>query len=80
MIVKIGPKRQVKLPARVMQTLGVVPGDELELTEAPDGFTLRPRRIEYSRLGTLYSMVSQRHPPFDIGRFRKQQYDLTFRD
>ena len=45
MIVKITAKRQVTFPAG--------PGDSLELEKGPDGFILRPRRIDYSRLGTL---------------------------
>ncbi len=80
MVVKVGPKRQVTLPTRIMEALGVGPGDELELTEGRDGFTLRRRRIELSRLGTLHSKISPGHAPFDIAKFRKQSYDLTFRD
>lgn len=80
MIVKITSKRQVTIPARVLETLGVGPGDQLELNEGPDGFTIRPRRIDYSRLGTLRSKIPPAHPPFDIESFRKQAYDPVFRD
>ncbi len=80
MIVKITPKRQVTIPARVLEALGVKPGDELELNEGPDGFTIRPRRIDYSRLGTLRSKIPPGHPRFDIKSFRKQAYDPVFRD
>ena len=38
MIVKITSKRQVTFPARVLDALGVGPGDHLELDEGPDGF------------------------------------------
>ena len=48
MIVKITSKRQITLPARVLDTLGAGPGDRLELIEGPDGFTLRPRRVEFT--------------------------------
>ncbi len=57
MIVKITSKRQVTFPARVLDALGVKPGDQLELTEGPDGYIIRPRRIDYSRLGTLRGCV-----------------------
>ena len=53
MFVKITSKRQVTFPARVLEALGVGPGDQLELQQAPNGFILRPRRIDYARLGTL---------------------------
>ena len=80
MIVKITSKRQVTFPARVLDALGVGPGDQLELNEGPDGFTLRPRRIDYSRLGTLRSKIPPGHPPFDIETFRRQPYDPMLRD
>ena len=63
-----------------METLGVGPGDQLELNEGPDGFTIRPRPINYSRLGTLGSKIPPGHPPFDIATFRKQPYDSIFGD
>ena len=53
MLVKITSKRQVTFPKRVLDELGVGPGDQLELLEGPDGFTLRPRRIDLSKLGYL---------------------------
>ena len=80
MIVKITSKRQVTFPARVLDALGVGPGDQLELNEGPDGFILRPRRIDYSRLGTLRSKIPPGHPSFDIDTFRKGAYDPAFRD
>ena len=48
MIVKITSNRQVTLPEGVLDTLGIGPGDWLELIEGPDGFTLRPRRVEFA--------------------------------
>ena len=80
MVVKITSKRQVTFPARVLDALGVGPGDHLELMEGPDGFTLRPRRIDYSRLGTLHSKIPPGHPPLDMQNFRKQAYDPALRD
>ncbi len=80
MIVKITSKRQVTFPARVLDAMGVKPGDQLELTESPDGYLIRPRRIDYSRLGTLQSKIPQGVPPFDIGKFRETTYDPALRD
>ena len=40
MIVKITSKRQVTFPARVLDALGVGPGDQIELKEGPEGFIL----------------------------------------
>ena len=42
MFVKVTSKRQVTFPARVLEALGVGPGDQIELEEGPDGFVLRP--------------------------------------
>ena len=41
MLIKITAKRQATFPARVLDTLGVKPGDRIELQEGPDGFVLR---------------------------------------
>lgn len=80
MIVKITAERQVTFPARVLDAMGVQPGDRLELTESPDGYLIRPKRIDPSRLGTLRDKIAPGHPPFDIHKFREQSYDPTLRD
>lgn len=81
MVVKITSKRQVTFPKRVLDALGVGPGDQLELEEGPDGFILRPRRIDYSKLGTLRDKIPPGTPPFDIRKFRDEGYDPTaYRD
>ena len=63
MIVKITSKRQVTLPERVLEVLGVGPGDQLELEEGPDGFILRPRRIDLSLLGLLGNKIGSQPRP-----------------
>ena len=73
MLVKITSKRQVTFPKRVLDELGVGPGDQLELLEGPDGFTLRPRRIDLSKLGYLRDKIPPGTPPFDIRKFRDQR-------
>ena len=80
MLVKITSKRQVTFPAHVLESMGVGPGDRLEISEGPDGYLLRPRRIDYSRLGTLRNKIPEGHPTFDIRAFRERPYDPTLRD
>ena len=80
MIVKITSKRQVTLPAHVLDEMGVGPGDRLQLIESPDGYLLRPRRIDYSRLGSLRDKIPDGHPSFSIRTFREKPYDPALRN
>ena len=81
MIVKITSKRQVTFPKHVLDELGVGPGDRLELVESAEGFILRPKRIDYSKLGTLRGKIRPGSPPFDIRKFRDEGYDpYKYRD
>ena len=87
MIVKITSEGQVTLPARVLEALGVGPGDRLEITTVGDGFIIRPerpierpRRIDHSKLGILRDLIPPDTPPFDIREFRDGTYDPALRD
>ena len=80
MIVKITSKRQVTFPAHVLEAMGVGPGDRLEVVESPDGYLLKPRRIDHSRLGVLKDLIPPDAPPFDIREFRDGTYDPALRD
>ena len=80
MIVKVTSKRQVTFPARVLDALGVGPGDQLELKETDEGFLLKPRKIDLSRLAWLKDKIPSDHEPFDIEVFRAQPYDPALRD
>ena len=81
MLVKVTAKRQVTFPKHVLDALGVGPGDQLELTESPDGFILRPRRIDLSLLGGLRDKIDPNAEPFDIRKFRDEGYDPSaYRD
>ena len=80
MIVKITSKRQVTFPARVLNAMGVGPGDQLEIVEGPDGFALKPRRINHSLLGTLRDKIRRGKGTFDLQDFREQAYDPSLRD
>ena len=81
MLVKVTSKRQVTFPKHVLDALGVGPGDQLELMESPDGFILRPRRIDLSLLGGLRDKIDPNTEPFDIRKFRDEGYDPSaYRD
>ena len=68
------------MPERLLNTLGVGPGDQLEIEERPDGFVLRPGRIVYTRLGTLCDRIQRGRETFDLQDFRKQMCDPSLRD
>ena len=77
MIVKITSKRQVTLPTRVLDELGVGAGDQLEIQKGAEGYILRPRqlemrprRLDVSKLGTLRDKIDPNAEPFDIRRYR----------
>ena len=80
MLVKITAKRQVTFPAKVREALGVKPGDHLELEEGPDGFILRPRRIDSTRLAPLRGTLRHGRGTFNLESFRKQADDSALRD
>jgi AbrB family looped-hinge helix DNA binding protein len=66
MIVKITGKRQIILPARVLDALGLSAGDRLELREGPDGLILRPYRIDRARLAPLRGKLRKGRGTFDL--------------
>ena len=80
MLIRITSKRQVTFPARVLEAMGVQPGDRLELEEGPDGFVVRPHRIDLSRLAPLRRKLRPGYEAFDIRSFRAQPRDPTLRD
>lgn len=79
-VVKITSKRQITLPARVLDALGLGTGDQIELIECSDGFMLRPRRIDPARLAPLRSKIRPERIPFDLESFRNQAHDPALRD
>ena len=80
MVVRITAKRQVTFPAAVLEALGVAPGDRLELQEGPDGFLLRPQRIDFASLAPLPDKIRRDPGLFDLEDFRNQPHDPALRD
>ncbi len=79
MLIKVTSKRQVTFPARVLEAMGVGPGDRLSLEEGPHGFLLRPQRVDLTRLGPLKALVRGK-PSLDMQTFREQPHDPKLRD
>ena len=80
MFVKITAKRQVTFPARVLEALGVKPGDRLELAEGPEGYVLRARLIDRSRLAPLRGKLRRGKGTFDLDEFRLKPHARSLRD
>lgn len=80
MLVTITSKRQVTVPAHLLDALGVKPGDRLELKASPEGFVLKAKRIDLRKLGTLKSKLPTAALPFDIPALREQRHGPTLRD
>jgi len=77
---KITAKRQVTFPARVLEALGVKPGDRIELEERPEGLVLRARHIDRTRLAPLRGKLRRGKGSFDLETFRDTPHDRTLRD
>ena len=82
MLVKVTSKRQVTFPKRVLDAIGVAPGDQLELREAPGGVYLSAKpadeapeaeSIAYTIPETLRDKIKPGTPPFDIRKFRDER-------
>jgi bifunctional DNA-binding transcriptional regulator/antitoxin component of YhaV-PrlF toxin-antitoxin module len=73
-------KRQVTFPAAVLQALGATPGSHLELQPRGDGFLLRARVIDRSKLAPLRDDIGEQISPFDLEEFRRQRHDPSLRD
>ena len=80
MVVRITSKRQVTVPRQVMEAMGVQPGDQLSLEEAPGGFILRPRRIDLSKLAPARDKLRRGRGTFDLQAFRDEPHDPALRD
>jgi AbrB family looped-hinge helix DNA binding protein len=75
MIVKITAKRQITLPARVLDALGLRAGDTIELREHPDGFILHACRIDRTRLAPLRGKLRKGRGSFNLECLRDDPRD-----
>ncbi len=80
MLVKITSKRQVTFPTQVLDTLGLKPGDLLELLEDSKGILLRPHRVDATRLAPLRDKLRRGRGSFDLDSWREQPHDPALRD
>jgi bifunctional DNA-binding transcriptional regulator/antitoxin component of YhaV-PrlF toxin-antitoxin module len=78
MMMTITAKRQVTFPAHVLASLGAGPGDKLELEASPQGFLLRAKKVDASRLAPLRGKLKVKGA-IDMQKFREQAHDLSLR-
>ncbi len=79
-LLKVTPKRQVTLPAHVLDALRAKPGDRLLLEETPAGYRLCPGRNDAEGLAPLRHKIRRGRGSFDIHAFRDQARDPSLRD
>lgn len=80
MLIKVTSKRQVTFPAAVLEALGAAPGSHLEIQPRADGFLLRARGIDRSKLAPLRGKIKKGTKPFDVETFRQQRHEPSLRD
>ena len=80
MLLTLTAKRQVTFPAQVLQSLGAGVGDKIELVPSPEGFLLRTRLVDRSRLGVLRKKIAAPEKDFDIHHFRESTHERSLRD
>jgi bifunctional DNA-binding transcriptional regulator/antitoxin component of YhaV-PrlF toxin-antitoxin module len=80
MLIKVTSKRQVTFPAAVLDALGAGPGSHLEIQPRADGFLLRARGIDWSKLAPLRGKIKKGKKPFDLDTFRQQHHEPSLRD
>ena len=80
MLVKVTAKRQVTLPARVLEALCAKPGDHLRIEESAKGSLLRPRRVDHGRPAPLSAKPRFGHGTFELEAFRDQPRATALRD
>lgn len=79
MLVSVTAKRQVTFPVKVLAALGAAPGDRIELLPSADGYLLRARRVDVSKLAPLRAKLKSAKP-FDIHAFREAPRAPSLRD
>ena len=78
---KIAVERNLEIVSRSQyDATKVSDGDRLEIVAAPEGYLLRPRRVNHSLLAPLRGSLRKGHATFNIQSFRKQAHDTSLRD
>lgn len=80
MFAKITAKRQVTFPATVLDAMKLKPGDTLEIIPDADGFIIRARRVDLTKLAPLQGKLKKGLGTFDLNTFRSEPYDQSLRD
>jgi AbrB family looped-hinge helix DNA binding protein len=80
MFVKVTAKRQVTFPAKVLEALGVKPGDHLKIEEHAEGYVIRSRVIDATKLAPLKGKLRRGKGTFNLETFRNQRHARTLRD
>ena len=79
---KVSPEGQIKLPKEMLDALGIKPGDEIQISQAPSWLTLsrrvndvpRRQKVDLTRPAPLHGKIDPNHEPFDIHEVRKHMY------
>jgi bifunctional DNA-binding transcriptional regulator/antitoxin component of YhaV-PrlF toxin-antitoxin module len=79
-LIKVTSKRQVTFPAEVLAALVAGPGSHLELQPRGDGFILKARSIDHTKLAPLRNVISKNTEVFHLEIFRNQLHELSLRD
>ena len=80
MLLTLTAKRQVTFPVNVLQSLGAGVGDKIELVPSPEGFLVKMRLVDRSRLGVLRKKIAAPEKDFDIHHFRESTYERSLWD
>jgi AbrB family looped-hinge helix DNA binding protein len=80
MIAKITAKRQVTFPAKVLDELGVGPGDAIEIRKTSAGYVIVPRRVDTSKLAPLAKVLRKGRGTFDLDELRRARANHALRD
>ncbi len=80
MVLKITSKRQVTFPQHVLDELDLVPGDRVMLIASEDGYVLKPRTLDLSKLAPLKDRIPRDCGAFNLGAYRREGHEGPIRD
>lgn len=70
MIVKMTSKRQVTFPRQVVDRLGLKEGDTLQISEAVEGFVIKPHRFKPEKLAPLRDKINPKLSAPNLDKIR----------